>query len=514
MTPPRGRAIRSPILYEQYFFVVVFTQRVFTVLRVVFCRYSFPVAWWEDAGSFEAAVREHGSIKAACRSLGGIGPTKARKLRDVYGLSFGRMAVEQVPSSPDDWWREKDVLFSRVMEHGSQTACARAHGVSQGVLSKWWNLHGLPSLPSGNKKGEAGESGVERPGVVVEGDRARLVTEPGSNVDLGDLDGILRDRGLSPDDWVVERLVVNEWDAVSKDDDGEPVVTTLRQLKAFLKRRVVLPWVLPAVEVEERWRPSETLVKPAGGWLQWVGGDQQAGYHDAVLHEAVCRWLADVQPDGMSLVGDTLDLPTISRHMDSSWNLSVQQCIDQGYRLLSDYRDAAPGSVIKKLRGNHDFRLESELLTRAERMFGVRPAEEDVPALSLRRLLHLDKLGIELVGGEGDDWRLAEIWLSEEVVVRHDGPKPNARRVQADVISGHDHRQGIVFQTEWVSGNPVVYANVRCGTLAMTRGGLGYAKDPDWQPGFATCTLRPDGSRHYELATWRGGKLHWRGETW
>jgi hypothetical protein len=195
--------------------------------------------------------------------------------------------------------------------------------------------------------------------------------------------------------------------------------------------------------------------------------------------------------------------------------------LNAGYAILSDYRDATPATRWRKLRGNHDFRLESELLTRAERMFGVRPADipgepEAANALSLRRLLHLDALGIELVGREGEDWKFGEIRVADGLTVRHQPPsKAKLSRLTRSVIAGDTHRQAIEYVTEYGDDDePRVLALVQTGCMANTKGGLGYATDADWQQGFATAAIHPDGSTSFDLATFRAGVLCWRGERW
>lgn len=44
--------------------------------------------WWKSKDSFEAALREHGSISAAVEVLGGIGKTTARKFRLRHGIEL------------------------------------------------------------------------------------------------------------------------------------------------------------------------------------------------------------------------------------------------------------------------------------------------------------------------------------------------------------------------------------------------------------------------------------------
>lgn len=360
---------------------------------------------------------------------------------------------------------------------------------------------------------------AEPAGITLAGDTAAAVLPPGAT--LKDLDALLRARGIDPADWIVERVTVNEWEALAHGGgpDGEPRVVTLHQLKANLRHRAGA--IAPAPDVARRQRIPATprADKPI---LSVVCGDQQAPYQDDALHEAFLRWLRDVKPTNGYLAGDTLDFPSISRHRDRlRWNAGVQECVNVGFRLISEYLDASPGTRWTKLLGNHDWRLESEIMQRAERLAFIgpadRPGEAPEPHLySVRRLLHLDALGIELAGLEGEDWRYGEAQVAPGVVVRHEPPSQvKTARLNRSVLAGHTHRQAVRSVTTFgADDEPIVRTVVEVGCMCRTREGLGYTERPDWQAGWATVTCYPDGTHHFDLATWRAGVLTWRGERW
>jgi hypothetical protein len=45
---------------------------------------------------------------------------------------------------------------------------------------------------------------------------------------------------------------------------------------------------------------------------------------------------------------------------------------------------------------------------------------------------------------------------------------------------------------------------------AQVRGGGGFAMNPNWQQGFVTATVWPDGEFTYDLARFDGTSLFWR----
>jgi hypothetical protein len=414
------------------------------------------------------------------------------------------------------WTRDR--LLAELDIHGTAERIAKAHGLSGSTIRKAMQRQGIPRQPNGvNLHAEAPSGKAE---VTRDGDDLTVSLPPGA--DLGDLDALLRARGLDPAEWVVERVTVNEWEALAYGGgpDGEARTVTLHQLKAHLLHRTGV--VRPAMEVRERPTPSPTTLPGRASQLVVVMGDQQAPYFDPELHQAVLRFLHEVEPDRVVLTGDTMDFPTISRHQDRrNWSATAQECVDSAFRLLSDYRDAAPDAAMVKLRGNHDWRLEAELMGRAERMAylapALRPGEEREPHLySVTRLLWLRELHIDLAGVEGEDWRFGEVQLLPGVTVTHEPPnEKNGLRLARTNLAGHTHHQAIRRWTSYTdTGDPVVHQVVEVGCLCRTREGLGYAPRPDWQPGLATVTIHDDGEHEVELAEWRNGRLAWRGERW
>lgn len=353
--------------------------------------------------------------------------------------------------------------------------------------------------------GQPGKAGLN---LDKEGDGLEITLPASQKLpDLSDLDGLIRSRGLDPKDWAVGAVRVNEWEALAYGGgpDGEPRVITLHQLRVGLRAKAHL--VYPASDIRERKPPSR---KPKEGpWLAVVAGDQHAPYEDPDLHKAFLAWLAAENPAEGVLAGDTLDFPSISRfRARKRWNAACQECIEAGFALVSQYRDASPDTIWSKLRGNHDDRIEKRLMEREPDLADIRPAGEEATAFSVRRLLHLDELGIQMIGDEAEEWDRVEYQLRPGVIVRHKPPEREKMwRIGETVLAGHTHRQRITkLHGRW---GDIVCAEI--GAMASLEGGLGYADEPDWQAGFGTVTTFKDGSSQVELAEWNGETIRWRG---
>jgi predicted phosphodiesterase len=371
----------------------------------------------------------------------------------------------------------------------------------------------------------------ERPGVSYNDKNEATVTsgilseEELSAIQLGDIEVLLTNRGLNPEDWIVERVTVNEWDG----NGGRPApgedaqIITLRQLKIHLKRRQALDFIMPAVEVKTWPHPSNVYrsdnEEPR---LAVILGDEQEPYSDPRLIEKVLAFLDRNYPDILIHLGDLMDFPTISRHKDDpAWAATVQECINAGYSRLYSYRDVLPEAEIVFMVGNHDERIRNELLLRAGRLFGIRPAdwttgEQASEALGIPNLLHLDELGIDFVNPIGG-YAHAQYKLSPELAVRHGwltGEKTARKtldRLGHSIVVGHTHSQQVTFKTVYgINEEPKIIQAVEAGTLAQVKNGLGYVVNPDWQQGFATAQIWEDGSFSLDLATYNDGVLRWR----
>jgi predicted phosphodiesterase len=376
---------------------------------------------------------------------------------------------------------------------------------------------------------QSAQDRAERPGVEFNDKNEATVTsgvmgqDELSDLQLGDIEILLRNRNLNPDDWIVERVTVNEWDGnTGRPAPGEDAkIVTFKQLKIHLKRRQALDFIMPAVDVQPRPKSSKKF-KFDSSFLAAVLGDEQEPYADRVAEDKVYQWLEHNQPQVIVHLGDLMDLPTISRHKDNpEWSASVQECLNAGYERLSNYVSICPDAHFVFMLGNHDERLRNELLLRAERMYGIRPADrpgqpQAVDALSPRNLLHLDELGIEFIDPKGG-YAHAQYNLSSQLGVRHgwltgdNTASKSLDRLGHSIIVGHTHAQRITYKTVYnIDGVANVLQGIETGTLSQIESGIGYTVAPNWQHGFAGVQVWEDGSFHADLATLAGGTLRWR----
>ena len=432
-------------------------------------------------------------------------------------------------------------IEAAVAEHGSMRAAAAALGMNESTVRRRLKRAGKSTpAPSGQTPGP------EKVGVTVDHEKGEAtITGPPSAAVGGTVEELIRENGLDPEEWIVASTTLNKYNALGARDPetGKNPVIVMRQVKVTLRRRpeAFFPRaVTPAESFKLRKAPRvrRDSNRPR---LAIVEFDHQAPYHDPALDAAATAMHADLQPDEQVFGGDLMDFPTISRHPDHPAAMAgAQECLVAGHGILVRRREAAPNARARKLKGNHDWRPEWELLTRAERMYGLRPVGEDIPALSLRGLLHLDALGVELVE-HPLGWEHAEVELvpgTAGLVVRHGwltGANTAGRSLAKrgrSLIVGHTHTREHVFQ--WDPSAELERQAAVAGTMSRVRGeafearlrtAAGLSGDVDnlfphfavldnWLQGLVTVTTWPDGCFLIEHARWENGALHWRDRRW
>jgi hypothetical protein len=349
-------------------------------------------------------------------------------------------------------------------------------------------------------------------GVKIDEDKAEVTS--GVTSVLSDPDTLLRERGLDPADWEVTHLKVNEWDG----PNGEP----LKQLTVNVRKLAHSFFLQPAFVPDDYVAPPKSEPTDQESELVVLVGDQQAPYHDHDLHRVFCDWLAENTPNRGVLMGDTVDFPDISRHpKNPDHDRTVQECLNSGYLLLRDYVQRSENTRWTKIMGNHDERIRTHLLQYAPGLHNIRRADDgapEAPALSLQHLLRLDALDIEFIDPEGP-YTNAQTKISDKLAARHGWLTRKGSGASAlgtlehlgySVVVGHTHRQSLVHKTTHdIDGTTATLAAAETGCMCRNDG-LGYAVAPDWQQGFATATVYPDGTFKLDLATFVNGILYWR----
>ena len=330
---------------------------------------------------------------------------------------------------------------------------------------------------------------IEKPGVTHNDDgSASLVSE--AEIKSWTREGLLKAHGFDLDEWVVVRARANRW--------GDPAEPSEQLRIDVVPKGGVIDLPDPA-----KWTPPpkpKKQPKAKGPKKVVVVSDHHCPFEDRTLHGLFCQWLTDEQPDEGIINGDLLDFHTVSRHRNrDGFAAPVNECLQAAFNVLCDYRTASPDTRWTLKKGNHCQRIEDQVIDNIRGLHKIAVAGDDVPALSLRRLLRLDELHIEFIP---EDWDMAKIRLSKKLSVRH-GPSTGKAATQrlldkfsVSVIQGHTHRLSTTYRTEHSDDDDeptTTRMAAEGGCMCQIHQGLGYADSPDWNQGFIVAHVWDDG---------------------
>lgn len=331
---------------------------------------------------------------------------------------------------------------------------------------------------------------------------AKSITVEGALPSSWTPEKLLREHGLDPAEWVIARIRVNRW------DDPENPKQQLRF--DVVPKGAVIELVAPD---PTKWKAPPKPRRPKAGECSKavVISDHHAPHHEPTFHKLFLEYLAEEQPDVIDVNGDLLDFSTISRHRErESFFSPVNDCLQAGYEILADYRHTCPKAIIRYKRGNHSERLRTYLMDNARALHNITGANEELPALSLQKLLRLDELHVEYID---EEWEQAKTKLSPKLTVRHgfstakNAGETMLDRLSGSTVQGHDHRAGMTFRTEHEDEDLRVRLAMQSGCACTIPGGLGYSVDPNWTNSFAAFRIYPDGDFHPSLGIYVAGRL-------
>jgi predicted phosphodiesterase len=364
---------------------------------------------------------------------------------------------------------------------------------------------------------------------------------------LGRLERLLVDEDIELDEvGSIEKVRVNEWQVVTKNDQGKPEVTTARAASLVInplwetgpKWPVVQPAAPVKVTVPKRapallkgYKTAVVEPDPQFGFIREATGTLHP-IHDPRAVDIAEQITEAERPHNWVNVGDYLDLAECSTfRQEPGFAGTMQPAIEEGYRHAAVCRAMASEDCWIH-EGNHDQRLMNYFLDNARAAFGIKRAgsvPKDWPVVSLPFLLRLDELDIEYVDGYPATWR----YINERLATTHgtnmgpDALRKIVEQEQVSVIAGHTHHAGTVYKTRNTRTRFVQTLAHSAGTLARIDGfvpgggkyrgrkvdGMPTRSWQDWQQGVTVVRYVPgDGPFEIEHVVINEGTAIHRGQ--
>jgi UDP-2,3-diacylglucosamine pyrophosphatase LpxH len=210
-------------------------------------------------------------------------------------------------------------------------------------------------------------------------------------------------------------------------------------------------------------------------------------YIDAQAWNFTLRIVRKLQPEIIWIGGDGVDFYNVSQYSrDPARKETLQDELDIAYQELVRLRKAAPNAQITYQEGNHEFRLQRYLWTRARELASLR-------SLELPALLRFEDLGIKHVGY--NDMRkighLYHIHGSEVGGGSANVARGKLLKMYNNVIFGHHHRHEV---STIRNANGTVYAAYANGMLG--RFDAEYCMNPQWTQGITQVRYTKSGAFH------------------
>jgi len=224
-------------------------------------------------------------------------------------------------------------------------------------------------------------------------------------------------------------------------------------------------------------------IRPLEIWV--VAGDLHIPFHDPTALALFIAFCKSIQPDRVFLNGDILDCWEISK-FDKP--LSIKQHLtdelDQGTAFFKALRLAVPDAMIDWLLGNHEFRWERFLGSKAPELYGLKymTLEEQVDCTAQGVTVHNAHLPETMV-------QVGKLLIGHFAKVnKHSAytAKNLLDEKGISLIQAHTHRMGAHYRTDYNR------------TLVAFEGGClcsldpPYLSRPNWQQGWTVVAKDPD----------------------
>jgi len=226
-------------------------------------------------------------------------------------------------------------------------------------------------------------------------------------------------------------------------------------------------------------------------WL--VLSDQHYPYHHRRFIKAVKRFAADYDPHHIVINGDGLDFYDLSRfNKNPERRFKLQKDIDF---LVGDFLEywstefGKHGTQLHYTEGNHERRSRTYCWSQA-------PEHSSLRGMKVPQLLSLDRLGYKWYNLE-TPIEAGSLIIQHGLFARKGGgisAKAMLERYGTSSLSGHSHRMGSFFRTDWNG----VHAAWEQGCMVDIKQ-QEYDPQPDWQCGFAVVQVWPRGYFHVDL---------------
>lgn len=220
-----------------------------------------------------------------------------------------------------------------------------------------------------------------------------------------------------------------------------------------------------------------------------VAGDVHVPFEDARAVRLFLEFCRYFKPDVVVLNGDILDMWEVSFFdKDPRVGKSLKEEIDEGRIFLKAVRDANPTARIIYIEGNHEFRLQRFVITKA-------PELVELEGITLAEQLHCKEFGVEMIssGLKESDWQYGSLYIGHyDRVSKHAGytAKALVDDKLVNIMQNHTHRGGSHFKTTRDGRIIGGWEN-----FSLCQQNPTYMRNPNWQQGWSVIYRKKSNGR-------------------
>jgi len=308
------------------------------------------------------------------------------------------------------------------------------------------------------------------------------------DIKIKTLDDLLKFGNVDLKVWNVDRNILNFWGNSENPN---------HQVKAWLTKIVPDKQVIPTIKKINVEIPDIKYSKRkvyGKSKKSLVVGDAQVGFrrdvltgeltpfHDRKAMDLTLNLINKIKPDEIIIAGDMLDFAEAGKYLkEPEFYFTFQPAIYEFANWLGNIRRVTPNSKIVYMIGNHEVRLANYIKENMLFAYGLKRFKGELSLLSLRNLLDLDSMEIEII----EEYPGGQYWINDNLRVIHGEYVQVAKELsnsKVSTIQGHNHRIEKMFKTAHGRDGIEKMFVESLGCLCHIDGRVpGVKKQPNWQ---------------------------------
>jgi len=356
------------------------------------------------------------------------------------------------PSLLQEWEKVKDTM--------RQKDFARQHGMTVKALEMALYKQRIKET---NREPEHDQDTTEKINITQDGPYTFVESR---SLRIKTLEDLVQACQIDLKKYSVERWTANKWEVGVKQTDGTVLIEPLFQVKANLIPIHPEPVHITLKPVSIGSSPIRIPKTAHTRGRGLVIPDTQIGFrknqtngrldpfHDRAAMDVALQIAQQNEYTDITWLGDVLDLNDWSDKFlkEPEFYFTTQPAIYEAHWWMAQFRKASPKARIKKIEGNHEYRMPKMLITHLLAAHGLSTAQGiRTPVLSVETLLGLSGLGIEYLGNypHNEDW-MGPVKLIHGDVAKSgttDTVKAVSAHAEETVIQGHIHKIEMASRT-------------------------------------------------------------------